>query len=275
VFDAAPQLRVIARVGVGTDSIDLDAATRAGVAVTTTPGANNQTTADHALAMMLAAIRRIVENDASMRRGEWSRAAHLTPWDLHGKTVGIVGFGDIGIEVARRLEGFDTSILVTDPARSSADGFELVELEDLLRRAEIVSLHVPLSESTRGMIGEGELALLGPAGILVNTSRGALVDESALTTALETGRLRAAALDVFEDEPPTNTSLLALPNIVVSPHIGGLSDRSITAMTQHATQSVLDVLSGLVPDGVVNPAALERHAASGARDVVAPARPTP
>ena len=260
VFDAAHRLRAIARVGVGTDSIDLDAATRAGVAVTTTPGTNHQTTADHAVAMILAALRRVVENDASVRRGEWNRAGDLTPWDLHGRTVGLVGFGEIGRAVARRLNGFGTSILVTDPACSSADGFRLIGLEELLGRADVLSLHVPLVESTKGMIGARELALLGSEGILVNTARGGLVDEEALTAALKGGGLRAAALDVFEDEPPRSTSLLALPNVVLSPHIGGLSDGSIMAMTRHATQSVLDVLAGRIPGHVVNPAALGRDA---------------
>jgi phosphoglycerate dehydrogenase-like enzyme len=259
VFAAAPDLQVIARVGVGIDSIDMEAATDAGVVVTTTPGANKQTCADHAVAMILAAIRRIVENDASVRAGDWDRAGGLTPWDLHGKTVGIVGLGDIGRAVAERLRGFGTTLVATDPALSEdGDGYVLMELDELLGRADVVSLHVPLYDSTRAMIGSRELSLMEPTSILVNTSRGALVDEAALLDALEQGRLRAAALDVFRDEPPRAERLVGLPNVVLSPHIAGLSDESIRVMTRQATRNVLDVLAGKVTEAVLNPEVLTR-----------------
>src|ERR1044071_369311 len=153
VFAAAPRLRAIARVGVGTDSIDLQAATDAGVVVTTTPGANRETTADHALALILAALRRVVEHDASVRRGEWRRGGDLTPWELHQTTVGLVGFGEIGRAVARRLRGFDVELLVCDPVARPGRGLERVELRELLRRADVVSLHVPLTDATAGLIG--------------------------------------------------------------------------------------------------------------------------
>ncbi len=256
VFAAAPQLKAVARVGVGVDSIDLQAATDAGVAVATTPGANNQTCADHAVALMLAAIRRVLENDASVRAGDWDRAGLLTPWDLHGKTVGIVGLGDIGRAVADRLAGFGTTIVVTDPAVPASDGYTTLELDDLLERADIVSLHVPLSDSTQRMIGARELARIGPAGVLVNTSRGALVEETALLDALENGRLRAAALDVFADEPPPLDRLGRLPNVVLSPHIAGLSEESIRAMTRQATRNVLDVLARRITPALLNPEVL-------------------
>lgn len=261
VIDAAPDLRVIARVGVGTDSIDLAAATAAGVVVTTTPGANGETTADHALAMILAALRRIVEHDGSIRRGEWRRGGDMTPWDLHRTTVGVVGFGEIGQAVARRLRGFSAEVLVSDPALTSCDDAQLTTLDDLLSRADVVSLHLPLLETTRGILGRAELARMRPDAILVNTSRGGLVDEAALADALEQGRLRGAALDVFGDEPTVPARLLDLPNVVLTPHIGGLSVRSIARMTQQATRSVLDVLAGTVPHGIVNPRAFEhdRH----------------
>lgn len=257
VFASAPQLRAVARVGVGFDSIDLRAATEAGVAVATTPGANVQTCADHALALMLAATRRVVENDASVRAGEWDRAGPLTPWDLHGQTVGIVGLGDIGRAVIERVKGFGSTILVSDPAAVPDDGYALVELQELLLRADVVSLHAPLSDSTRGMIGPPELARMGPGAILVNTSRGGLVDESALCDALEQGILRAAALDVFADEPPRSERLVRLPNVVLSPHIAGLSDESIRAMTRQATRNVLDVLARRTTSAVLNPEVLD------------------
>jgi phosphoglycerate dehydrogenase-like enzyme len=256
VFDAAPRLRAIARVGVGIDSIDIEAATEAGVAVTTTPGANKQTVADHTLALMLAAVRRVTENDASVRRGEWDRAGALTPWDLNGRTVGIVGLGDIGTTVAQRLGGFGVRLLVSDPEASWRDDCELVDLEDLLERADIVTLHVPLRDSTRHLIGAPELERMDGETILVNTSRGGLIDEPALIHALSCNLLRAAALDVFDDEPPLSDELRRLPNVVLSPHIAGLSHASIAAMTRQATKSILDTLAGRVTPAVRNPAAL-------------------
>jgi phosphoglycerate dehydrogenase-like enzyme len=273
VFEAAPHLRVIARVGVGTDSIDLHAATEAGVVVTTTPGANRETTADHAVAMILAAVRRIVEYDASVRRGEWNRTGAATPWDLNATIVGIVGFGAIGRAVAQRLAGFGTHLLIADPALGGADGgglpdsAEVVALDELLERADVVSLHLPLKPATRHIVGAQELARMEPHAILVNTSRGGLVDEDALVDALASGRLRGAALDVFTDEPNVPRSLRTLPNVVLTPHVGGLSDRSITRMTHQATRDVLAVLAGLSTlESIVNPAALEhpRHAPAAA-----------
>jgi phosphoglycerate dehydrogenase-like enzyme len=253
VFAAAPRLRVIARVGVGTDSIDLEAATDAGVVVTVTPGANRETAADHAVAMILAALRRIVEHDASVRRGEWRRGETLTPWDVHGTVVGLVGFGAIGRAVARRLDGFGVELLVADPAVPGS-----TPLSALLARADVVSLHLPLSAATEGLIGAEELGCMRPQAILVNTSRGRLVDERALVGALAAGRLRAAALDVFADEPAVPPRLLELPNVTLTPHIGGLSDRSIERMVGEATDSVLAALDGTVDPAVVaNPAVLE------------------
>ncbi len=257
VFEGAANLCVIARTGIGTDSIDLSAATETGVVVTTTPGANEETCADHAVAMILAAVRRIVEHDRSVRRREWQRAGELTPWDLHGKLVGIVGFGQIGKAVARRLQGFDTEILVCDPAIERADALEVVGLEELLARAEIVSLHLPLLSETRRLIGSRELGLMRPDAVLVNTARGGIVDEASLVEALTARRIRAAALDVFESEPPVSRALLELPNVVLTPHVGGLSVESIREMTAHAARAVVDVLSGKPSSSVVNPAALD------------------
>ena len=252
VFQAAPALRVIARVGVGTDSIDLEAATAAGVVVTTTPGANRETAADHALAMILAALRRVVEHDASVRRGEWRRGGDLTPWDLHGTTVGLVGYGDIGRAVGRRVAGFGARVLASDPALATG-----VPLATLLERSDVVSLHLPLSAATRNLIGAAELARMPEHAVLVNTSRGGLVDEPALVEALRAGAIRAAALDVFADEPHLTSGLADLPNVVLTPHIGGLSERSIALMTERATDQVLAVLAGR-PDRscVANPEVL-------------------
>jgi phosphoglycerate dehydrogenase-like enzyme len=257
VLRDSPGLRVIARVGVGIDSIDAAAATELGVAITTTPGANEETVADHAIAMMLALLRRIPENDAGIRRGEWNRTGPHTPLLLSGCTVGLVGYGHIGRLVAHRLAGFDVELLVTDPALGESESPRAVELAELLARSDIVSLHCPLIPATRHLIDHSALQLMRPHALLVNTSRGGVVDEAALIQALDDGVISGAALDVFETEPPGDSPLLAMRNVVVSPHVGGLSTKSVDAMFRMATASVIDVLEGRVPEGLVNPAILD------------------
>jgi phosphoglycerate dehydrogenase-like enzyme len=253
VLARCPRLRVISRVGVGYDSIDVDAATRHGVAVTICPGGNEDAVADHTVALMLAAVRRIGENDASVRAGRWDRAGRLTPWELTGSVVGLVGYGAIGRAVARRLRGFGVQLLVADPQADVEPDVERVSLDELLARADVVSLHAPLTADTECLIGEAALARMRPSAVLVNTSRGRLVDEAALARALGEQRIRGAALDVFQREPPGATSeLLDLANVVLSPHIAGLSIASLASMTTQATTSVLDVLAGRTPVGLVN-----------------------
>jgi phosphoglycerate dehydrogenase-like enzyme len=205
----------------------------------------------------LAAVRRVVENDASVRRGQWERAGHLTPWDLHGKTVGIIGLGDIGQRVATRLAGFGVTMIASDPEVEPPPGIELLAVDELLRRADIVSLHAPLVDATRGLIGARELELMGPDAILVNTSRGGLVDHDALVEALDARSIRAAALDVFADEPPKSPQLFGFDQVVLSPHIGGLSDASIQQMTRQAARNVLDILAGRATPAIINPQALD------------------
>jgi D-3-phosphoglycerate dehydrogenase len=256
VFAACPDLRVLARVGVGVDTIDIDAATRAGVAVTITPGMNASTVADHTLSLMLACCRRLLENDRSVRLGAWDRGGVLNGTELTGATVGIVGVGEIGRAVARRLAGFDVEVLGSDPAGVTYDGVRLVPLDELLERADIVTLHVPLTTATNGLIGAAELARMRPGALLVNTARGGVVDEAALLAALRAGRLAGAGLDVFDDEPPVGSPLLELPSVVITPHIAGISISSQQAMLTTAVDSVLDVLAGRAPAGVVNPEAL-------------------
>ncbi|HEY1853320.1 MAG TPA: phosphoglycerate dehydrogenase [Solirubrobacterales bacterium] len=262
-FDAdllalCPDLQVIARVGVGVDSIDVDAATSCGVAVTVTPGANEETVADHTVALMLAALRRVCEHDAGIRRGEWNRTGGYTPWNLHGATVGLVGFGRIGRLVARRLRGFDVEILVFDPDAVVCGEAAPVPLEVLLERSQVVSLHAPLLPRTHRLIGREEFALMRPEAVLVNTARGPIVDEGALLEALEHGQIRAAALDVFENEPPPQDGLGTRDDVVLSPHNAGLSVESVEEMTRRATASVIDVLSGRRPADLVNPEVLQQ-----------------
>ncbi|MGZ4764021.1 MAG: phosphoglycerate dehydrogenase [Ilumatobacteraceae bacterium] len=253
VFDACPNLKVIARTGVGVDAIDVPAATRAGVMVATAPGTNEETVADHTLALMLALVRRLVEHDRSLREHRWDRAGGITPNDLVGATVGVIGSGAIGRGVIRRVLAFGSRVLVCDPVLTAApEGTELVTLDQLLSQSDVVTLHVPLLEQTRGLIGARELALMRPTAVLVNASRGHIVDEAALADALRNHRLAAAGLDVFAEEPPFASELLDLPNVIVTPHVAGISHRAIAAMNEVATRSVIAVLSGDVPANVVN-----------------------
>jgi phosphoglycerate dehydrogenase-like enzyme len=201
---------------------------------------------------MLAPLRRVPEHDRAVRAGAWPRTGAATPWELSGATVGLVGYGAIGRLVHRRLSGFAVRVLVCDPeAGKPGPGAERVELEPLLRASDVVSLHLPLKPATRGLIGRERIAQLKPSAVLVNTARGGLIEEDALADALQDGRIRAAALDVFADEPPGGSRLLGLPNVVLTPHVAGLSDRSVKEMTRRATDAVLAVLAGRRPEGLV------------------------
>jgi phosphoglycerate dehydrogenase-like enzyme len=259
VLESLPSLRVIARVGVGLDSIDVAAATELGILVTVTPNANYRVVADHTLALTLALIRRLAENDAAVRDGRWDRAGGLTPRDLGGMTVGILGFGTIGQAVAERLAPFGFDILVHDPQGvPPGSAFPQVDLDTLAARSDVLSIHVPLTPQTRGLVSEAFLARMPAGAFIINTSRGGVVDEDALVVALRSGRLAGAAIDVFASEPPLGSPLLELPQVILSPHIGGLSDASIAQMTRQATSSVLECLAGRLPTGVVNPEAASR-----------------
>jgi len=255
LLDAAgPGLRVVANYAVGFDNVDLDAVRERGVTVTNTPGILDGATADLSLALILAAARRVVEGDRFVRAGKpwrWS-PTFFVGLDLSaGATLGIVGLGRIGLAVARRALAFDMRVIAT-PTRSHAEqaadlGIELMELDDLLRASDVVSLHCPLDASTHHLIGARELGLIGPHGILVNTSRGPVVDETALVDALTSGRLGAAGLDVFEHEPKVSPGLLELENVVLVPHIGSAADTTRTAMARLAFRNVAAVLDGRPP----------------------------
>lgn len=257
VFAACPELRVIARTGVGVDAVDVAAATQAGVVVATTPGANEEAVADHALAMIMALQRRLAENDAAIRAGRWDRAGTLTPSDLYGATVGLIGSGVIGRAVIRRLMGFGSTIVVYDPFLTKApEGTELVDLPTLLARSDVITVHAPLTEGTRGLLGAEQFAGMKPGSFVVNVSRGGIIDEQALAESIASGHLGGAGLDTFEREPIGDSPLRDLPTVILSPHIAGLSHRSIAAMTEAATQAVLDVVAGRLPANPVNPEAL-------------------
>ena len=248
VFASAPSLRVVARMGVGYENIDVTAATRRGVAVAMAFGTNHDAVADHTLALMAAVAHRITEYDRRVRTGTWGSMLHGR---LHGATVGIVGFGRIGRAVARRCLGFNMEVLVTDPV-AEADtvarlGYALVELDELLRRADFVTLHLPLLPETRHLLDARRLALLKPSAILINTARGGLVDESALVTALRQKALAGAGLDVFDSEPLPDCPLRHLDQVVLTPHVAGMSAAAVQAMAHRCCDNVLAVLRGRDP----------------------------
>lgn len=254
VIGALPELRLIARVGIGTDSIDLRAATERGVIVTSARGANEEAVADHTIGLMLATMRRTLALDGSVREGRWDRTGSALGSDLHGKTVGLIGLGMIATLVAKRLAGFDVQLLGYDPALTSHPAVDRVPMAEVLSRCDVLSVHVPLSPDTYNLIDATALAAMKPGAVLVNTSRGGVVDEDSLAKALASGHLAAAGLDVFAEEPPVTSPLLAFRDrTVLTPHIAGLSKESVTVMVRHATEAVLDVLAGRRPHDVVNP----------------------
>ncbi len=256
----APRLRIVAKHGAGLNTIDVDAATRLGVVVSSTGGTNALGVAEGAVALMLAAVRRIVEMHALVADGRFSERTTLPPFDdLAGKTLGVIGFGNIGRHVARICrDGFRMNVIAFDPnvepARIESDGTTAARsLAALLEASDIVTLHVPLVPATRGMIGEAELAAMRPHAVLVNTARGPVVDGAALADALERGALRGAALDVFDPEPPKRDDrLLRLPNVVLSPHVAGVTESAQRQTALEAAEAVLDVLAGRPPRHFAN-----------------------
>jgi lactate dehydrogenase-like 2-hydroxyacid dehydrogenase len=255
VLDAAgPQLRVVANVAVGFDNIDVAATADRGVVVTNTPGVLDDATADLTLGLMLAAARRIAEGDRFLRRAEpWVWGPRMmVGLDLSaGATLGIVGYGRIGRAVARRARGFDLRLLAT-PTRSSlseedAAGVTFTELDELLAASDVVTLHCPLTEATRHLIDDAALERMKPTALLVNTARGPIVDTDALVRALQDGRIGGAALDVFEDEPTVDPRLLALEQVVLTPHLGSAAGATRSAMCGLAVRNVAEVLAGRPP----------------------------
>ena len=220
----ADRLKVIGRAGVGVDTIDVDAATERGIAVLTAPSGNTISAAELTLALLLALVRRLPAADRSMRAGEWDRKS-FSGMELYGKTLGLIGAGRIGGEVARRAQAFGMHVLAYDPyltdERARALQIELAMLPAVLERADIISVHVPLTDATAGLIGDRELGLTRPGALLVNAARGGIVDEAALYRALSAGRLGGAALDVYQQEPlPADHPLRTLPNVILTPHLG-------------------------------------------------------
>ncbi len=248
-------LRVVANAAVGYDNIDVATAHSLGITVCNTPGVLDDTTADLAFLLILATTRLATEAERDLREGRWNGwgfGDHLAR-DVHGATLGLVGFGRIGRAVAQRAGGFDMEVIHTARRDTGLTGF-VSTLDELLERSDIVSLHVPLSESTRHLIGAAELARMKPTAVLVNTARGPVVDENALVDALEAGTIYAAGLDVFDGEPAVNPRLLTAPRATLLPHIGSATIATRTRMARLACQGVADVLAGRTPPNTVSPA---------------------
>ncbi|MCS6976765.1 MAG: phosphoglycerate dehydrogenase [Gemmatales bacterium] len=263
LLEGASRLRAVVRAGVGVDSIDVAAATRRGIVVMNTPSGNTVSTAEHTLAMLLALARHIPAADVSVKQGRWERSKWVGT-QLAGKTLGIVGLGRIGREVARRAAAFDMKLIGFDPfltaERIAHLGVEPVgRLENLLERCDILTLHVPLTEETRHMIGANQLARMKPGAWLINCARGGLVDEAALAEALNAGRIGRAALDVFETEPPPpDHPLLRAPNLICTPHLGASTVEAQRSVAMEAAQLMTDFLIRGIVQCAVNMATVDR-----------------
>src|SRR6266567_4319121 len=246
LLDKAPKLRAIGRAGVGVDNIDLPEATKRGVLVMSTPGGNAVSVAEHTFALMLALARQVPKVDAALREGRWEKSSSGT--EVRGKTLGLIGLGRIGGEVARRAEAFDMKILAYDPYISEAAAkelqVELVSLERLLAESDFISMHTALSPATQKMINAESIQKMKKTARIVNAARGELIDEAALADALKSGRLAGAALDVFVEEPPKNTPLIGLPNVICTPHIAGSTAEAQEEVGTHLLRSA--VLAGVL-----------------------------
>jgi D-3-phosphoglycerate dehydrogenase / 2-oxoglutarate reductase len=261
LFRACPRLKVVSRCGVGIDSVDLAAATAAGVIVTNTPGTMTDAVADYTFALMLSLARRIVESDAMMRSGGWGEFPGVLVW---GKTLGLVGCGQIGQAVARRAAGFGMRILAFDP-RLAASGkgalppgmpsIEFVELSELLARSDFVSVHAPSLPETRDLFDERRFEQMKPTAYLINTARGALIDEAALARALESRTIAGAAIDVYGQEPlPADHPLRRAPRCILTPHNAFNAAEAAEAMSTMSAQNIIALWAGRCPDTVCNPA---------------------
>jgi D-3-phosphoglycerate dehydrogenase / 2-oxoglutarate reductase len=254
VLAAAPRLKIVARAGVGLDNVDVDAATERGVLVVNAPTSNIHSAAEHALALLLAASREIAAADASLREHTWKRSS-FSGTEIFGKTVGVVGLGRIGQLFAQRIEAFGTHVIAYDPyvspARAAQLGIELLPLDDVLARADFISVHLPKTPETAGLIDKEALARTKPGVIIVNAARGGLVDEAALAEAVSSGHVRAAGLDVFSTEPCTDSPLFELPQVVVTPHLGASTAEAQDRAGTDVAESVRLALAGeFVPDAV-------------------------
>ena len=267
IMDAGPKLKVISNLAVGFDNINVAEATKRGILVSNTPGVLTETTADFAFALLMAAGRRVAEGDRYTRRGDWRTWGPmiLMGYDIHHATLGIIGCGRIGLEMARRARGFSMKVLYYDDFRRKPEeekefGLEYVpSVKELLPRADFVSVHVPLTPKTHHLISTAEFAAMKPTAVLINSARGPIVDPKALYEALKSGQIFAAGLDVTEPEPITmDDPLLTLDNIVIAPHIASASVATRTKMANMAADNLLAGLRGEIPPICINPEVLEK-----------------
>jgi D-3-phosphoglycerate dehydrogenase len=253
-LEHAPRLRVVARAGIGLDNVDVGAATRAGVMVVNAPTSNIVSAAEHAIALLLALARNVPQAMASLRSGQWKRAA-FTGIEMQGKVAGLLGLGKIGVLVAQRLAAFGMTVIAYDPyvaaARGAQLGVRLVSLEELLAESDVISVHLPKNAETVGIIADRQLHMVKPGVLIVNAARGGIVDEAALASALVDGRVAGAALDVYATEPCTDSPLFGLPNVVVTPHLGASTHEAQEKAGTQVARSVRLALAGeFVPDAV-------------------------
>ena len=260
VFEAAPRLKVISRYGVGYETIDLEAATEFGVVVTNTPGVNSEAVADLAFSLILSLARWIPRHDSLMKRRQWKRTVGT---EMPGSTLGIIGLGAIGKGVARRARGFDMRVLAYDVAFdkdfAGLYGVEEVGLEELLGESDFVSLHCPVTPETEGLISGERIKLMKRTAYLINTARAELIDEDALRDALKEGRVAGAGLDVFRTEPPWDSPLVELDNVILTPHTGACTRQTIERMALRSVENALAVLEGKRPKSVVNPEVYDKE----------------
>jgi D-3-phosphoglycerate dehydrogenase len=253
-LEHAPKLRVVARAGVGLDNVDVEAATRAGVMVVNAPTSNIVSAAEHAVALLLSSARNVPQAMASLKSGQWKRSA-FTGVELQDKVAGILGLGKIGALVAQRLAAFGMTVIAYDPyvaaARAAQFGVRLASLDELLAESDFISVHLPRSAETTGLIGDRQLRMVKPGVRIINAARGGIVDENALASALADGRVAGAALDVYATEPCTDSPLFGLPNVVVTPHLGASTHEAQEKAGTQVARSVRLALAGeFVPDAV-------------------------
>ena len=255
VLAAAERLQVVGRAGVGVDNIDLDTATLRGVAVVNAPTGNTVAAAEHTIAVLFSLARKIPQADASLKRGEWTRGAFMGV-EIQGKTLGVIGLGRVGSEVVRRARGLDMHVLGYDPfvaaERAGRIGAELASLQDLLAKSDFVTIHTPLTDASKSLLGPRELALLRPGTYIINVARGGLVDEEELLRALDEGRVAGAALDVFSQEPPADYRLAQHPKVVGTPHLGASTVEAQAGVATEVAEQVLAVLRGNAASNTVN-----------------------
>jgi len=255
VIEAAQQLKVIGRAGAGVDNIDLPSATRKGIVVMNTPGGNSVSAAEHAVALLLSLARKIPFADACLRAGKWDKNAFIGQ-ELQGKTVGVLGLGKIGSVVVKRIMAFEAKVVAYDPfvtEQYAHDlGVELTSLEEVLRRSDFLTLHLPMNEKTQGMINKDRIALMKDGASIINTARGKLIVEEDLIEALEKGKLAGAALDVFENEPQINPRLIATGKVIVTPHIAGSTVEAQAKVGYDIAVQIADYLQNEVICNAVN-----------------------